>query len=321
MMEFIVSPRSQDNWDSSQAELQTTSHQRLECPICNYRINPNQESAFVLFPCNVRAFRNESFKVWQCPSCGTIHCLDVVNLEHYYAQYPFGHQILSFPLRLCYHNLLRKLKKQNFSKSHSLLDYGCGSGQFVQYLQQQGFINSYGYDPYAELEGFGNPIVLQQAPFDYILLQDVVEHVEDPNKLFYELNTILAPGGYILIGTPNASRIDLTKPHVSDYYNSVHTPYHLHIYTDKSIELLGRRQGWEVVNFFDRPYHDTFWFGLNARAWNEYQRTLDDTINVIFEPIQYWKALTSYKFIFFAIFGYWLSLKTEMTIMFCKTRV
>ncbi|MCA1993302.1 MAG: class I SAM-dependent methyltransferase [Coleofasciculus sp. S288] len=273
------------------------------------------------FPCNVRAYRGETFKVWRCPSCQTIHCLDIVDLARYYVNYPFAQARFPWLLRVCYGNLCQQLKKHGFSQTRSFLDYGCGSGLFVQYLQQCGFTNCHGYDPYAPQDGYGNPAILQQGSFDYILLQDVIEHVEEPNALLSELDALLAPGGYILIGTPNAANIDLTQASLSDYYNSVHVPYHLHIYTRESIELLGCRQGWKPVDFFNRPYHDTPWFGANSRAWNEYQRLLDGTINVIFESTKPWKALSSYHYLFYAIFGYWLSFKTEMAVMFHKTGV
>ncbi|WP_199320568.1 class I SAM-dependent methyltransferase [Leptolyngbya sp. FACHB-261] len=273
------------------------------------------------FPCNIRAFKDQTFDVWRCPSCSVIHCLDVVDLPHYYAKYPFAQAGLTTPLRLCYQNLKRQLIKHGFSKDNSLLDYGCANGLFVQYLRQSGFAHCHGYDPYASPEGFGNPAALQEGPFDYILLQDVVEHVENPSALLAELDALLAPGGYILIGTPNAENIDLNQANISDYYNSIHVPYHLHVYTREAIESLGRSQSWEPVDFFDRPYHDTLWFGLNSRAWNEYQCLSDGTLDVIFEPVNFWRALTSYRFLFYAIFGYWLSARTEMAIMFRKTGV
>ncbi len=320
-MKHLSNHSSLDNSASSQLHSERTSEQRLNCLICNHHIELNDEFAFVIFPCNVRAFKGETFKVWQCPSCKTIHCLDVVDLAHYYAKYPYAQATLTWPLRFCYRNLYRQLTKHGFSKTHSLLDYGCANGLFIQYLRQRGFANCHGYDPYAPQEGVGDPTTLQRGPFDYISLQDVIEHVEDPNALLYELDALLAPGGHILIGTPNAANIDLTQPIVSDYYNAVHVPYHLHIYTRESLESLGRRQGWEPVDFFNLPYYDTSLFGVNTRAWNEYQRQLDGTINVIFEPIKLGKALTSYKFIFYAIFGYWLSFQTGMAIMFHKSRV
>ncbi|MBD2464421.1 class I SAM-dependent methyltransferase [Oscillatoria sp. FACHB-1407] len=298
-----------------------TSEQRLSCLICGYCIELNDRLSLITFFCNVRAFKEEVFQVWRCPDCSTIHCLNVVDLKHYYNDYPFAQAKLSNQLKLCYKNLYQQLVKHGLSYTDSILDYGCGSGLFVKYLRQQGFSKCYGYDPHACQEEFGNSAILRKGPFNYILLQDVIEHVEDPHVLLSELDALLAPGGYILIGTPNAANIDLSQPHISDYYNSVHVPYHLHIYTRQSIEYLARQQGWIGVDFSDRPYHDTRWFGTNSRAWNEYQRCLDGTINTVFEPIKIGKELLSYRLIFYSLFGYWLSLKTEMSLMFRKTGV
>jgi 2-polyprenyl-3-methyl-5-hydroxy-6-metoxy-1,4-benzoquinol methylase len=291
---------------------------RQRCIVCNYRISLEDISAFKTFQSNVRAFKDEKFKVWRCPSCETIHCLDVVDLAHYYSKYPFSKAKLNWTLRILYKNLYQQLTKQGLSKNQSILDYGCANGLFVEYLRQRGFKKCYGYDPYAPKHSFGNVKTLERGPFDYILLQDVIEHVEDPYKLLCDLDALLAPGGYIFIGTPNAAKIDLNQPHLSDYYNSIHAPYHLHIYTPTTLAALGRRQGWEPVEFCDRAFHDTPWFGLNTRAWNQYQRLFDGTLDVIYESLQLRKALTSFKFLFYAIFGYRLSLQTEMAMVFRK---
>lgn len=293
--------------------------QRLNCGICHYQLDPNNESAFVTFNCNLRVFADQQFKVWRCPHCQTIHCLEQVDLDYYYAQYPYEQLKLTPPLRLIYGNLFRRLTKHGFSQADSLLDYGCGKGLFIQYLRERGFTNCYGYDPYAPPEDFGDPSVIQGRQFDYILLSDVIEHVEDPYSLIAKLDHLLAPGGLILIGTPNAAKIDLTRPDLCDYYNEVHVPYHLHLYTRQTIEVLGIEQRWQPLDFYDRAYYDVSWFGLNARAWNEYQRLCDGTIDAVVEdPIDWGKALSSPKFWFYGIFGYWLSLRTGMDIMFRK---
>lgn len=308
---------------STSSKQVSTIKQRLECLICLYRLDPNDQSAFSTFPCNVRAFRDETFKVWRCPNCKTIHSLDVVDLDHYYAKYPISEATLTWPFRVYYGKLRNQLTKHGFSKTHSMLDYGCGvNGLFVNYLREDGFIKSYGYDPYAPKDGFGNPAILEQGPYDYILIQDLIEHVEDPNTLLDMLNSLLAPGGYLLIGTPNAASINLNRPDISDFYNAIHAPYHLHIYTRESLELLGRRQEWEVADFFDRAYHDTRWPSLNDRVSNEYHRILDRTFDVYYEPIDTWKVLSSNRlmfFAFYAFFGYWLSYRISMAIMFRKS--
>lgn len=303
-----------DNYTSPQLK-----SKRLDCSICNYHIDPNDETAFATFHCNVRTYKDETFKVWRCPRCQTIHCLDVVDLPHYYKHYPIAQAKLSLPYRICYQSLERQLTKHRFSKNHLFLDYGCAGGLFIKYLQERGFTNCSGYDPYAPQDGLGNLATLRNKQFDYILLQDVIEHVEDPNILLSQLNDLLAPGGYILIGTPDAANLDLSKPNVPDYYTQIHVPYHIHIYTSKILESLGRRQGWEFVDFFDHQYHDTTWFSVNTRAWNQYVHLFDGSLDVLYEPIKPLKALTSYKYMFYAIFGYWLSYRTGMAAMFRKT--
>ncbi|HLP87789.1 MAG TPA: class I SAM-dependent methyltransferase [Nostocaceae cyanobacterium] len=293
------------------------NNQRLNCSICNYHVNLHDESVFANFPCCIRAFKDESFKVWRCPNCQTIHCLDVVDLDYYFAPYPNAKAQLTWPFRFIYGNLCSQLIKHGFSKNHSLLDYGCGpNGLFIQYLRERGFVNTYGYDPYGSDDGFGNVAVLQQEQFDYITFMYAIGHIEDPNPVLSQLNQLLAPGGYIFIGTPNAANIDLNKPNLPDNYIPAHFPHQPHIYTRETLEQLGRNQGWQPIDFGDRKFDDTPWFGFNHRAYNTYIKLMDGSVDVLLEPLQLWKALTSPQFLFYATFGYWLSIHADMNIIF-----
>lgn len=292
---------------------------RTDCPICSYQVDPNNEKAFASFRCRIRSLADEYFKVWRCPNCQTIHCLDVVDLDAYYAKYPFGEAQLVWPLRIIYSNLLRQLTKHGFSKHHSFLDYGCGvHGLFPKFLLEQGFTSVKGYDPYAPETDLGNANEVTQQQFDFISTQDVIEHVEDPNAFLSDINRLVAPGGYILVGTPNASHIALDRPEIADYEYLVHVPYHLHILTREGLEQLGKQQGWEVVDFFDRKYDDTLWPCLNNRAVHTYMEAFDGSLDVLAEPLSIGKALSSPKFLFWAFFGYWLSLHAGMGVMFRK---
>lgn len=299
-----------------------TAH-RLDCSVCHYHHDLEDESSLTTLPSNVRAFMNETFKFWRCPTCKTIHCLDVVDLDLYYAKYPIvDAKFREVVHTVFYRRILKQLEQSGFSKHHSFLDYGCANGLFLEFLSRQGFTNCYGYDPYGAKEGFGNPAPLARGEFDYILLQDVVEHVEDPHELFSKLNSLLAPGGHILIGTPNAANINLSQASRKSYQHEIHAPYHLHIYTRPGLEVLGQAQGWEPVHFFDRSYSDTHYIGLNTRAWVEYSNLSDGSFDSLMEPITLQhaiKALSSAKFLFYALFGYWFSLKSHMAITFRKS--
>jgi 2-polyprenyl-3-methyl-5-hydroxy-6-metoxy-1,4-benzoquinol methylase len=293
--------------------------QRLDCSICNYRVDPNDKSAFFSFPCTIRALMDEKFNVWRCPDCQTIHCLEIVDLDYYYSKYPFSEAQLVWPLRIFYNNLTRQLTKHGFSKSHSFLDYGCGThGLFVEYLQQRGFTNVDGYDPYAPEDGLGDRAI-KSKKYDYVSTQDVIEHVEDPHEFLKDINRLVSPGGYILVGTPNAAGIALDRPDVPDHCYALHLPYHLHIYTRETLESLGKAQGWEPIDFFNRKYDDTPWLCLNSRAINAYMQAFDGSMDVLAEPLKLGKAFTSPQFFFWSIFGYWFSHHASMSVMFRKS--
>lgn len=303
----------------SQATIHTPPKQRLDCSVCNHHIDLNT-STFAEFPCCIRAFKDETFKVWRCPNCQTLHCLDVVDLDQYFAPYPNAQMELTWTLKILYKNLLSQFTQHGFSTEHSLLDYGCGpSAPFVQYLQTQGFVNTYGYDRYGAPDGYGNLTVLNRGPFEYISMQYVIGHFEDPNSILGQLDSLLSPGGYILIGTPNAANIDFNRPDLPDNYVSAHFPHQPHIYTRETLETMGKSYGWEPIDFFDRKFDDTPLFGFNHRAYNAYVNLFDGSIDTLLaEPLRLGKALTSPKFLFYAAFGYWLSTHAEMNIVFRK---
>jgi SAM-dependent methyltransferase len=81
-----------------------------------------------------------------------------------------------------------------------------------------------GYDPYSE--DFGDPAVLDRG-YDFVTAQDVLEHVDDPAAFIASMKRYVAPGGCVVIGTPNADAIDLH--HRLDQVGPLHQPYHRHI--------------------------------------------------------------------------------------------
>ncbi len=95
-----------------------------------------------------------------------------------------------------------------------VLDIGCSNGQMMFWLKQLGFqvkgveLNqrTAGIARLNGLEVFGgmvNDSPYGPASFDYILLGDIIEHVTDPRGFLIKCHELLAPGGMILILTPN----------------------------------------------------------------------------------------------------------------------
>lgn len=286
--------------------------ERATCGLCGESRGRDE----VEVPCHVRAFVGESFRVWRCGTCRTLHCREMVDLGHYYAQYPFARARLTWPFRMFYRRQIARLRRQGLEVGHRILDYGCGNGRFVKYLRSHGFPLAMGYDPYGAPDRFGDPEVLRAGSFDYVVLQDVLEHVEDPRQLLARLDGLLRPGGTVLVGTPDAERIDLQRP--GDYLNELHVPYHLHIYPRAVVTRLAWELGWETLAWYARPYHDLPFPGLNTAMAKHYQRLCDGTLDCLLEPVQAPRLLLSPGCWWYGLVGFWVASGADMALVFRK---
>lgn len=289
---------------------------RNRCNVCGAPFAPDRCET-VRVRSNVRRFSNQTFEMWRCDRCRCIHCRNVVDLAHYYLDYGTKDQRLDFFSRRAYGQLLKRLRAAGLQKRHRLLDYGCGSGNFVTFLRQHGWSHAVGYDPYGDAEGFGNPSVLRPGAYDFLCLQDVIEHVEDARGLLKELAGYLRDGGVLSVGTPSADFIDLNRPH--RHLHQLHAPYHLHLYTRAALEQLSEPVGLSPIGFYDRYYMETPVFGMNEAFCRRYLERLDDNIDALVEPPRVGLVLRSPTLLFHGAFGYWYSPRHSMNVVFRKT--
>jgi 2-polyprenyl-3-methyl-5-hydroxy-6-metoxy-1,4-benzoquinol methylase len=248
----------------------------LRCIVCGADSDEARVSKADV-PSNVKPFVQERFVVWQCPSCRSVHARDEVDLGHYYAKYPFRGQKLDLPTRVAFGNKLKKLVKLGLKKEHKVLDYGCGSGLFVQFLQHRGYAHASGYDAYA---GEGPYAKLPGEKQDVILAQDVIEHVADPAEFLRELAELAKPGALLVLGTPNAAVIDLADPMA--FVNVLHQPYHRHIMSAETIDKLAAAKGLTTVDVDKAFYGNSALPGLNSlylgRVLRASNNVLDDVL-------------------------------------------
>ena len=247
---------------------------------------------------NVRKFSQETFGVWQCEQCGSIHASDEVDLDYYYAHYPFHDQKMNGFTRLAYLGKLRELESLGLKRDHRVLDYGCGGGVFVQLLRQEGYVHARGYDPYANEGPYREP---PGVGYDVVLSQDVIEHVASPLEHLDTLQKLAVPGALIVIGTPNGALIDLTQ--VDHYIHMLHQPYHRHLLSADTIGKLAASLRMSVVKVKYGFIGNRAIPGLNGPFLRRILRaqgdTLDDMIAGViplslelFSPAAIWDALT-----------------------------
>ncbi|MCW5892125.1 MAG: class I SAM-dependent methyltransferase [bacterium] len=81
--------------------------------------------------------------------------------------------------------------------------------------------------------------------FDLILLLNLVEHVEDPVGVLAHVRTLLAPGGVVLVSTPNTDSLDARLfRHRS--WAGYHCPRHWVLFTEASFRRAAHAAGLAV---------------------------------------------------------------------------
>jgi len=250
-----------------------------ECLVCR-TVAPPRETATVR--CNVRRYRDQRFGVWRCPHCQSLHTEKFVDLSAYYEGYPIRRQGLDYLLRVFFRGLAKRLAHAGFTRGERLLDYGCNTGLFVDYLRGRGFNAAVGYDPY--VDAFKRPELLKEK-YDVVFSSDVLEHDDDPRGHFARLVGLLSPGGLLAVQTPNAEGIDLSRP--EEHLHQIHVPYHRHILSLNSLVALGGDHGLYPIRVYNRWYMDSFWPGCSRRFLESWLKTQGNLIDAAYEPPRY----------------------------------
>lgn len=136
-----------------------------------------------------------------------------------------------------------------------VLDIGCGFGETLSYHKARG-CDVYGVEVdenirrYADIYGFNvqvglfNPEQYEEDFFDYVTLDQVIEHVTDPVGTLRGVGRILKPGGVAILSTPNSNGWG-AKVFRNRWIN-FHAPYHLHHFSDKSMHIIADNAGLEI---------------------------------------------------------------------------
>ena len=158
-------------------------------------------------------YRHPDADLFRCPQCD--HCFsDVASLRRHEDYAPDYYQVV-------HQNWFRHAHTEMFAMMHgliqrhlpgarSVLDVGCGKGNFLRFLRSTGAYSSFlGNDlsPMNPEQGVefiqGDFHQLQLPQFDVVVSLAVIEHVADVRQFAARLVECCKPGGVILVMTLN----------------------------------------------------------------------------------------------------------------------
>lgn len=144
---------------------------------------------------------------------------------------------------------LQALQVLGLYRQHRILDVGCGQGQLVQALQELGFEQVLGIDPFAVASAHVRPLALEQLAegnWDLICFHHSLEHLPDPLVTLQAAVLRLAPRGRLLIRVPTVD--SWAYRHYGLNWVQWDPPRHLYLFSRQNMqrfaELLGLRLVW-----------------------------------------------------------------------------
>ena len=137
-------------------------------------------------------------------------------------------------------------------KNVRVLDVGCGFGQSLGYHTARG-CDVYGVEADENIrrvaEKFGYKVHVglfddsnyESDFFDYVTMDQVIEHVTDPILMLHGMVRILKPGGTAILSTPNAG--GWGAKFFGRRWINWHSPYHVQFFSRRSIRLAAEQAG------------------------------------------------------------------------------
>ena len=148
------------------------------------------------------------------------------------------------PSRLEQESILRALTKAQIYFNGLLLDIGCGSQPYATLVKKNnvryiGIDFSPEYNPPPDVCADSLRLPFQSDSFDTVLTTQVLEHIPDPFKMFYEMSRVLKAGGHVVLTAPQVWPLH-EEPR--DYFR----------YTRYGLELLARQNNFEIIYLKER---------------------------------------------------------------------
>ncbi|PKL76264.1 MAG: hypothetical protein CVV27_11150 [Candidatus Melainabacteria bacterium HGW-Melainabacteria-1] len=226
----------------------------------------------------------QAFDYLRCTACG---CLQIEaipqDLEHYYPAdyYSYdpeaakgwraalrrarnrallrgGHAWLAW---LQPYEALAAVAGQHLPRQARILDVGCGRGQLVNALREQGYAQTCGIDPFLAQDL--SPWIQKRSlanisgHWDLIMLHHSLEHLPDPHQAFAEIRRLLAPHGRVLIRVPTVDSWAFS--HYGDCWVQWDPPRHLYLFSRQNLDLLAAAHGLQLRALWDDSAPLQFW--------------------------------------------------------------
>lgn len=263
------------------------------CPICA------SENITHYLDCRDRHYGIQGvFATAICKSCGLVFLNPMLTPSQLSGLYPDGYYSYQPPkleanVRSVAKRILR-LKRDtllpNFARPGTLLDVGCGAGQYLLDMKSRGW-RVYG----SELSKAGTAAGRSEAldiregelmnagfpdnMFDFVRSNHSLEHMPDPRTVLLEMRRLLKNDGVLVIGVPNID--GLIARWFNQYWWNFGVPVHTYNFNAKNLGMLLEQCGFRVEKI--RYYSDYSSLLGSIQIWLNRKNRIGDATGAVLQ--------------------------------------
>ncbi len=239
-----------------------------------------QSSFMPYLTCTDHTVSNKQFNVIMCNNCSLLITSprpETDALKNYYLSDNYishtgkANNLINY-LYLQIRKITLAQKKEllnNLSTEKSILDYGCGTGALIEYLQTYNWKVA-GYEP-NNSDNLKNKKILIfkdkteiKGVYSLLSLWHVLEHVVDPVQTLKEVKPFIKENGKLIIAVPNPNSYDAN--HYKAHWAAYDVPRHLFHFNKNSMERLLNNTGYTLEAILPMKF-DAYYVSLLSEQY------------------------------------------------------
>ena len=248
-----------------------------KCPLCKSNAIKKR------FTCIDKFATGEEFDIYECDNCGlafTQNIPDEKEIGRYYespsyishsnTNKGFVNTVYHLVRMIMLRNKARLVERLTILKNGNILDYGAGTGYFARTMANRGWnviaIEKSEKARELALKEFGFKMQdtdaladIKDKELDVVTMWHVMEHIQDPDKMWNELHRILDDTGIAIVAVPNSISYDAQR--YKEHWAAYDVPRHLWHFTPSSIMRWGEKHGFLLEKQLTMPF-DGFYISM-----------------------------------------------------------